>query len=78
MKGRGYLLCFYVLNPVQNEVKFYDYFLSRSIGDLVTQSLADLGLYYFTFKDRPQRLVTFETFDENDEETQLDQHFDNV
>ena len=48
---------------------------NSSIGDLVTQSLTHwlTVLYWLTYKERPKRLMTFETFDWSDEETWTDQ-----
>ena len=44
---------------------------NSSIGDLVTHSLTHslTVLLLLTYSERPQRLVTFETFDQSDEET---------
>ena len=40
-------------------------------------SLTHSGLYNLTFKERPKRPVTFQTFYQSDEETCPDQHFVN-
>ena len=52
---------------------------NSSIGDLVTHWLTDslTVLYWLRYKERPQRPVTFETFDQSDEETWPDQQKDN-
>ena len=44
---------------------------ANSTGDLVTHSLTEsvTVLLLLTFKERPLRPVTFETFDHSDEET---------
>ena len=44
---------------------------NSSIGDLVTHSLTEslTVLLLLRYKERPQRPVTFETFDQSDEET---------
>ena len=66
--------------------KLCNFFLAvqnSSIGDLVTHWLTDSltrwlrVLYWLTYKERPKRLVTFETFDWSDEETCTDQKKDN-
>ena len=49
---------------------------NSSIGDLVTHWLTD-SLLLLTYKEQPKRLVTFEKFDQSDEETWPEQHFDN-
>ena len=50
-----------------------------SIGDLVTHSLSEWvsDLFKNTTNERPQRLVSFETFDQSDEETWPDPKKDN-
>ena len=48
----------------------YSYFLAvhnSLIGDLATHSLSVLLI--LTYKERPKRPLTFETFDQSDEET---------
>ena len=50
---------------------------NRSIGDLVTNWLTQSLTFTFDITERPKRLVTFETFDQSDQETWPDQHFDN-
>ena len=50
-----------------------------SIGDLVTHSLSEWvsDLFKNTTNERPQRLVSFETFDQSDEKTWPDPKKDN-
>ena len=48
---------------------------NSSIGDLVTHSLTDWG--YLLLLRYKERLLTFETFDQSDEETWPDQEKDN-
>ena len=48
---------------------------NSSIGDLsLTHSVTVTVLLLLTYKERPQKLVTFETLDQSDEETRPVQH----
>ena len=61
-------------SELEQKATSIDLFLAvqnSSIGDLVTHSLTEslTVLLLLRYKERPQRPVTFETFDQSDEET---------
>ena len=64
------LLPFYVIFSCPQQLNRWP---CHSLTDWVIHSLT----FTFEITERPQRLVTFETFDQSDEETWPDQHFDN-
>ena len=64
-------------NEVNNNNKVFLAVQDSSIGDLVTQSVSQsYSLLKNTTLELSERLVTLATFDQSDEETRPEQHFD--